>query len=59
VDARKSAVDRQISDARQALIDEDLAFWRDTVALHKELRLALASEQLAAAGEGLGDGGAP
>lgn len=59
VDARKSAVDRQISDARQAIIGEDLAYWRDTAALHRELREALDAEQTAAAGDLLQGGGGP
>jgi hypothetical protein len=51
VESRKSALDGLISGLRQQLVEEDLSYWKDSTALHKELREAAAAEMLAATAE--------
>jgi hypothetical protein len=51
VESRKSALDGLIGGMRQQIIEEDLSYWKDSTALHKELREALSAEALAATAE--------
>jgi uncharacterized protein YydD (DUF2326 family) len=57
VESRKAALERELAGLRQARLQEDLAFWRDSVALHKELREAQSDRELAGLAGGLETGG--
>ncbi len=57
VESRKSALDKGIADLREALVGEDLAFWRDSIGLHRELREAIGAGHLAEAAGGLAPAG--
>jgi hypothetical protein len=54
VEARKATLDREIAGMARALVQEDLAFWRDSVALHGELEEAESAERLTASAGELG-----
>ena len=52
IEGHKAALEKEITDLKKAAVQEDLAFWHDTVALHRELREALEEELMTEAAEG-------
>ena len=52
IEGHKAALEKEITDLKKTIVQEDIAFWHDTVALHRELREALEEDLMTEAAEG-------